>query len=498
MSLEFRDVSKTYGAVVALKRASLSIEKGEIRGLLGGNGSGKSTLAKIAGGLVKLGNGKIIYEGESINFHSPKQAKQNGIIITSQELSLFTNLTVEENLTICDIPRNFGMLSDKNKIREKTHEVLKQMDLEQLIGEKVEGLPPNKQYMIEFAKAILQNPQVLIIDEITSALYREDVIIIDRILKQLKDDGKIIIFISHRMNELYSICDSVTVMRNGETLGTYRMQEKSEIELLSLMTGKDIAHRHRVEAQNEEELAKEGYFIIADEIKIASYNSSIRLAIRPGEVIGVAGLQGHGQSELVKGLFGLSGPISLIKNGQDINISTPKQAVKEGFAFISGDREKDGVFNERNIYENIAPVVELVNHKVLANPKQIIDSFGVKHDNIKQPIIALSGGNQQKVVVGRWLANDLNLILADDPTKGIDVQARTELHTLFCKMAEKGCPVVMVSSDDDELVNLTALSPNSRVIVMYEGQIVRSLRGDEITIENIAAASMPDKRVHKI
>jgi ABC-type sugar transport system ATPase subunit len=494
VSLEFRDVSKSYGAVVALKRASLSIEKGEIRGLLGGNGSGKSTLAKISGGLVKLGNGDIIYKGKSIKFHSPKQAKQNGVVITSQELSLFTNLTVEENLTICDIPKNIGIFSNIGKIREKAVEVLKQMNLDQHIGEKVDGLPPNIQYMIEFAKAILQNPQILIVDEITSALYREDVIIIDRMLKQLKDDGKIVIFISHRMNELYSICDSVTVMRNGETLGTYRMQEKSEIELLSLMTGRDIAHRHRVEAQSEDELAKEGYFIIANDIKIASYSTSIRLAIHPGEVIGIAGLQGHGQSELVKGLFGLVGPIALVKNGQTINISNPKQAVKEGFAFISGDREKDGVFNERNIYENISPVVELVKHKILANPKQIVDSFGIKHDNIKQPILSLSGGNQQKVVVGRWLANDLNLILADDPTKGIDVQARTELHTMFCKMAEKGCPVVMVSSDDDELVNLTAMSSNSRVIVMYEGQIVRSLRGEEITIENIAAASMPDKR----
>lgn len=495
MSLVFSGVTKSYGAVVALRNASFEVEKGEIRALLGGNGSGKSTLAKIIGGLVSIDDGRIEYCNQPIIYKSPREAKNKGVVITSQELSLFSNLTVQENINICYVPKKLGLFSDNSAMNKLSQNILKEMGIDHLLLKRIDDLPPNEQYLVEFAKALIQNPNILVIDEITSALYKEDVLIVDRMLKKLKSEGKIVIFISHRMNEIYSICDSVTVMRNGETLSTHSINDKNEIELLSLMTGRDISHRHRVEPQSEEELIKDSHYLVAEEIIIPSYNTSVNLAIRHGEVIGVAGLQGHGQSELVRSLFGLLEPVKMHKEGTEIKISTSIQAVMHGFSFISGDREKEGVFSERNIYENMFSVTELVKRKNVINPDEVIKSLGVKYDNIKQNILALSGGNQQKVVVGRWLSDDVSFIIADDPTKGIDVQARTDLHAAFCKMAEKGCPVIMVSSDDDELVNLTSMSPNSRVIVVYEGQIVRSLRGNEITIENIAAASMPDKEV---
>ena len=291
MGLIFQNISKKYGAVVAIKHAEMEIENGEVRAILGGNGSGKSTLAKALGGLISKNSGEIIFDGQSIDFKSPKEAKKNHVIMTSQELSLFGNLTVEENICICDVPLK-GIFTDKKRIKEKSLEILKVMKLENIATKKVEDLAPNQQYMVELAKALVQEPKLLIIDEITSALYREDVEIVDDIIKDLKKKGCMVLFISHRMSELYAMCDSVTIMKNGETLGTYPMQEKTESELLSLMVGSKVEtgrqHKNR-QAKSEKDI-----LIKAPHIKIPSYGTEESLEIRKGEIIGVAGLQGHG------------------------------------------------------------------------------------------------------------------------------------------------------------------------------------------------------------
>lgn len=488
MGLVFQNISKRYGAVIAIKQADMEIEKGEIRAILGGNGSGKSTLAKVAGGLIGRDSGEILFDGKSINFQSPKEAKKNRVIMTSQELSLFGNLTVEENICICDVPRN-GIFTNGKALKEKAYEILKKMKLESLMGVKVSKLAANQQYMVELAKALVQEPKILLIDEITSALYREDVEIVYKILAELKEQGCIILFISHRMAELYAICDSVTIMKNGETIGTYRMQDKTEDELLSLMVGTKIESYHG-EGKHSQKIERD-IFIRAPHIRIPSYGTEERLEIGRGEIIGVAGLQGHGQTDLIRSLYGMTGEIKVEKEGKEISIHSPKQAVSHGFAFISGDRERDGTFQERNLAENIAAVQELVKHEKVGDAREVLDSFNVRYDNPGQLITALSGGNQQKVVVGRWLCTKPTLLLADDPSKGIDVNARRDLHQEFAKLAEQGNAVVMISSDDDELVNITSMVPVSKVIVMYEGRISAILEGDEINRENISAASMP-------
>ncbi len=497
MGIIISDISKRYGAVVAISRASMSVEKGEIRAILGGNGSGKSTLAKIIGGIISKDSGKIAFNDREINFTSPKNAKKNRVIITSQELSLFTNLTVEENICICDIPVKTGTFINKNGISEKAGKVLEIMNLTDLLGKKVSELHPNQQYMVELAKAIVQNPKLLIIDEITSALYRQDVEIVDKILKNLKSQGCIILFISHRMEELYNICDSVTIMRNGETIGTYPMQEKSEDELLSLMVGTSMVSYHG-EGKSHIKPTTKDIFIHVPKIPIQSYHTTESLNICKGEIIGVAGLQGHGQSELVKALYGLSGIIYMEIEGKKCAISNPRSAVKHRFAFISGDRERDGVFNERDLKDNVVSVLELVRKQKVSSPKELLDSYNIRYDNTRQIITELSGGNQQKVVVGRWLSTDPKLLLADDPTKGIDIKARTDLHQEFAKLAEQGSAVIIVSSDDDELVSITSMVERSRVIVMYEGHISKILEGDDITRANILAASMPVAKPNKI
>lgn len=488
MGLVFRNVSKSYGAVVAIRQADMEIERGEVRAILGGNGSGKSTLAKIAGGLIGKDTGEILLDEEKIDFSSPKEAKKHQVIMTSQELSLFGNLTVEENISICDVPRRAGF-TDKKALKKKARDILASMNLESIVGKKVSELAANQQYMVELAKALAQDPKILLIDEITSALYREDVDIVCRLLSDLKKKGCIILFISHRMAELYAICDSVTIMRNGETLGTYQMEEKTEDELLSLMVGTKVESYHG-EGRHKGE-RKRDVFLKAPQIRIPSYGTEESLEIGKGEIIGVAGLQGHGQTELIRALYGMYGEISLEKDGQPLTIHSPREAVRQGFAFISGDRERDGTFRERSLAENVLAVQQLVKNQKAKDAKEILDGYNVRYDHPGQLITDLSGGNQQKVVVGRWLSTEPTLLLADDPSKGIDVKARNDLHREFARLAGQGSAVIMISSDDDELVNITSMSETSRVIVLYEGKISAVLTGDAISRENISAASMP-------
>jgi len=488
MGLVFRDLSKRYGAVVAVKQAQMEIEKGEVRAILGGNGSGKSTLAKIIGGLIQKDTGEILFNGEPIDFGSPKAAKRHRVIMTSQELSLFSNLTVEENICICDMPLK-GKFLNRKEMKAKAYQALRRMRLENLMGKKVEELAANQQYMVELAKALVQEPEILVIDEITSALYREDVETVDHIIRELKDKGCIVLFISHRMVELYAMCDSVTIMRNGETLGTYPMQEKSEDELLSLMVGTKIETYHGKGKQQKD--TKRDIFIRIPRIVIRGYNTVESLEVGRGEIIGIAGLQGHGQTELIRALYGAFGSVEMEIDGKKCRIHNARQAVANGFAFISGDRERDGTFQERNLAENITAVQYLVKRKKTDSPQALLDEYNVRYDNPGQPITALSGGNQQKVVVGRWLSTRPRLLLADDPTKGIDVKARTDLHHLFAELAKAGNAVLMISSDDDELVSITSMVETSRVIVMYEGKVSAVLEGEAISRENISAASMP-------
>ena len=490
MGLVLENITKFYGAVKAVEHADLSIDNGEVRAILGGNGSGKSTLAKVISGLAGKNSGKILLNGTEINFQSPAEAKKQHVIMTSQELSLFNNLTVEENISICNMPVRWKF-TDEGKVKERARGVLQELHLEDLMGRKVSELAPNQQYMIEFAKALVQEPKVLLVDEITSALYREDVKIVTEVIKKLKKKGTIIRFISHRMEELYTICDSVTIMRNGVTYGTYPMNDKTEDELLSLMIGSKIESFHGSARKSDKERT---VLLDIPEIPIPSYGTSIHLQVGKGEIIGIAGLQGHGQVDLINSIYGLNGSISVRLEGKELKIDNPRQAVRDGFAYISGDREKDGTFKERSIAENLTAVYELVKRKKGMDVPKTLSKFFVKYDSDKALITSLSGGNQQKVVVGRWLAANPKVLLANDPTKGIDVKAREDLHRLFTELVKAGNAVIMVSSDEDELVNITAMPEFSRVLVMYEGNISAELEGDEITRENISSASMPVQR----
>lgn len=492
MDLICQGVCKSYGSVVALVDAELSVKAGEIRALLGGNGSGKSTIAKILAGTVRPDKGSFQLHGAAYKINSPTSAKRKRVVMTSQELSLLTNLTVAENLNICDIPTK-ACFTDRKAIRTKAQALLEKLDIVELMDRTIDSLAASEQYMVEFAKALMAEPDVLIIDEITSALYNTDVEKVQQALHELKQNGCIILFISHRLSEIYAICDTVTVMRNGSTLETYDVNEVDPNTLLTQMTGKELLIDEIVEEAGTYTHTGETILKV-DALQLDGFTNTVDLEVKAGEVIGITGLEGHGQSALLRTLFGMNGACRCALYGKHTEIHSPHDAVRKRFAFISGDRTREGVFGERSISDNTEVVMKQVLH--LKNGMKIPDilaEFNVKYGSLKHRILSLSGGNQQKVVIGRWVASLPKIVLADDPTKGVDVQARRDIHEIFVNLATHGSAILMVSSDEEELISMSQMTPCAKVLVMYEGKIVKTLTGKNINKDNIAVASMQVK-----
>ena len=492
MIIEFKEVCKAYGGVKALQNANLSVQSGEIRALLGGNGSGKSTLIKIASGLVAADSGVVYVDGEKVRVNTPRAAKKIGIVATSQELSILNNLTVGENIALCAIPKtSFGM-TDRREIRRRSLEVLEELGLVEKADTPVSRLALNEQYLIELGKAMFQDFDVLMIDEVTSALYERDVAIVKRILNRYRDQGKIILFVSHRMKEIRDMCDTVTVMRNGEIVETCSVAEVDDDYLLSLMVGRKkefITGARAADAHACTEAAPEPAHVQIRALPIPQYDTKIDLDIAKGEIVGIAGLQGHGQSDIVRALHGLGAPVRVRIHGREMVIRSPMDAVKNGIAFVSGDRELEGSFRQHSLSENVSAVEELQLKRRIPSTKAVLDQLNVKYAAESQNIAALSGGNQQKVIFARWICTNPCILLADDPSKGIDVNARSEMQMILRQLSEKGTSMIIVSSDDDELEKLCGVTSNSRVIVMYEGRIVATLRGAQITRDNIIEAT---------
>lgn len=490
MILELKNISKSFGGVHALKGVNLTLHGGEVHALLGGNGSGKSTLIRIASGLLQADEGEIIIDGQIRKINSPKASKKLGIVSTAQELSILPNLSVGENIALCSLPQQrFGM-TDHRKIRQKSLEILERLGIANEIDTPVRNLSVNKQYLIEFGKAIYQNFDILLIDEITSALYREDVAVVSKILDECRAQGKIVLFISHRMQEIFDICDNVTVMRNGEIIATRSLELTDEAELLSLMIGEsytELRGKSKTECSGE---ASSESCVSVKELPVPKYGTTVDLQLKKGEIVGVAGLQGHGQSDIVRALHGLEGPVSLVLDGHPVTIKNPIQAVRHGIAFISGDRQSEGAFQRHSLSGNIAAVSDIVLKKSTMTVDEALKYVNTKYDSASQNITSLSGGNQQKVMFGRWIQTTPKLLLADDPSKGIDVQARSELRSLLFSLAKQGTSMIIVSSDEEELALLCSDERISRIIVMYEGRIVKTLHGKEVTRQNITAATL--------
>jgi ribose transport system ATP-binding protein len=478
--------SKRYGGVKALEKADLTVEAGQIHAILGENGAGKSTLIKIMAGVVEPDEGRMLLDGREISFASPSAANQAGIVCIFQELSLIPDLSVADNISISNPPKKFGLI-DRRAQRRIAEAALARAGAEDIHPlAPVKDLPLSRRQMVEIAKALARNPRVLILDEATSALTAADVAKVFVVLKRLRSEGLALLYISHRMHEIAELADRCTVFRNGRNVATYRAGEKSDNEVVELMIGREYSH---VFPPKPALVASDKPPVL--EVRKLSWSGRLKdisLAVRAGEVVGLGGLDGQGQRELLLALFGVLRGVSgeILVDGARASISSPSgaKARRIGMALIPEDRKTEGLMLPMSVSVNLSfaaldrisrrGVVDRARERRLID--EMIELLAIRTDGTDIPVGSLSGGNQQKVVIAKWLMVRPRIILLNDPTRGIDVGTKVELYQLLRKLAATGAAIVFYSTDYDELIGCC-----DRVLVLYDGGVKRVLAGDEIT-----------------
>ena len=488
-------ISKRYGGVRALEKAELSVRPGSIHAILGENGAGKSTLIKIMAGVVAPDEGRMTMQGREVNFASPAAANQAGIVCIFQELSLIPELSVADNIVISDPPKRFGMI-DRKAQRRIAEEALARAGAGDIHPSAlVKDLPLSRRQMVEIAKALARKPRILILDEATSALTAADVSKVFAVLKRLRAEGLALLYISHRMNEIAELADECTVFRNGRNVATYAAGTKSDTEVVEMMIGREYSH---VFPPKPERGGMDKTPVL--ECRNLSWTdrlNDISLSVRPGEVVGLGGLDGQGQRELLLAFFGvlrgLSGQVLI--DGKAVSIASPAAARQDGvgMALIPEDRKTEGLMLPMTVRENLSfsALDRLSKMGIIdraAEQRHIDDMIkllAIKTAGLDIPVGALSGGNQQKVVIAKWLMRGPRIILLNDPTRGIDVGTKQELYQLLRKLADAGAAILFYSTDYDELIGCC-----DRVLVLYDGAVKRELVGAEITERALIASAL--------
>ena len=493
--LELRGIDKHFPGVRALKDAQFDVRRGEVHALIGENGAGKSTLIKIVAGVYQPDSGEIWLDGGQVQFGNPREAHLAGIATIYQELGLYPELSVAENIFMGHAPttKRLGFETiDWEAMERGAEALLADLNIENLdVGAKVGALNVGNRQRVEIAKALSLDAQILIMDEPTAALAESDVEQLFSIVRLLRERGVSIIYISHRLNEVFELADRVTVLRDGEYIGTQDVAETSEAELISMMVGR------RIENLFPKQAAAIGDVVLeVRNLNRPPLTRDISFSVRAGEIVGLAGLVGSGRSETAQVVFGVlpaeSGEILL--NGEAVKITRPSEAVDYGIGYVPEDRGHQGLIREMTIRENTSmAVLESVSNRsfisrakerVLANGA--IRQLSIRATGPDQITNKLSGGNQQKVVVSKWLASNPKLLIMDEPTRGIDVGAKAEIHRLMSRLAaEDGLAILMISSELPEI-----LAMSDRILVMREGRLVGKFSREEATQEMIAHAMM--------
>jgi ribose transport system ATP-binding protein len=479
-------VSKRYGGVRALEDASLTVHAGRVHAILGENGAGKSTLIKIMSGVVAPDQGRMALDGRDVSFADPAAANAAGIVCIFQELSLVPDLSVADNIVISNPPTRFGMI-DRAAQRRIAEEALARAGGEDIHPMAlVKDLPLSRRQIIEIAKALARKPRLLILDEATSALTAADVTKVFAVLKRLRAEGMALLFISHRMHEIAEIADECTIFRNGHNVATYPAGSKTDGEVVELMIGREYSH----------DFPPKPVLPPADkppalEVRKLSWQhrlKDISLTARAGEIVGLGGLDGQGQRELLLALFGvLRGTTGEIRiDGEPVKIASPRAARSKriGMALIPEDRKTEGLMLPMSVLDNLSfaalggmsrgGIIDRAEERRAADA--MVKLLAIKSDGTGVPVGSLSGGNQQKVVIAKWLMISPRIILLNDPTRGIDVGTKQEIYQLLRKLADSGAAVVLYSTDYDELIGLC-----DKVLVLYDGAVKRTLAGAEIT-----------------
>ncbi len=493
--LHVEGVSKRYGGVRALEKAELAVTAGRIHAILGENGAGKSTLIKIMAGVVAPDEGHMIMAGNEVSFASPAAANKAGIACIFQELSLIPDLTVADNIVVSDPPTRFGMINRKAQ-RRIAEAALARAGAEDINPrEPVRDLPLSRRQMVEIAKALSRKPRILILDEATSALAAAERAKIFAVLKRLRAEGLALLYISHRMHEIAELADECTVFRNGRNVATYTAGTKTDNEVVELMIGRE--YNSVFPPKPIAIVGNRAPVLECHGLSWTDRLNAISLSVHAGEVVGLGGLDGQGQRELLLALFGVlrgcAGQVLI--DGKPISISSPAIAKsrKVGMALIPEDRKTEGLMLPMSVRDNLSyAALNRISHRGIidrANEQQLIDAMirllAIRTAGTDIAVGALSGGNQQKVVIAKWLMIEPRIILLNDPTRGIDVGTKQELYVLLRKLADAGAAIIFYSTDYDELVGCC-----DRVLVLYDGAIKRELVGAGINERALVASAL--------
>ncbi|HIT89124.1 MAG TPA: sugar ABC transporter ATP-binding protein [Candidatus Merdenecus merdavium] len=487
--LKMSGISQTFPGVKALQKVNFSLLEGEIHALMGENGAGKSTLIKVLTGVYELQEGTIEMEGKQIVNHSPQDAQNQGISTVYQEVNLCPNLTVGENLFIGREPRKFGMI-DWKTMNKKAGKLLESLDIQVAPTQLLEECSVAIQQMIAIARAVDMECKVLILDEPTSSLDDVEVEKLFTLMRRLREKGVGIVFVTHFLEQVYEVCDRITVLRNGELVGAYEIKDLPRVMLVAKMMGKDFDDLEDIKSGHLEQKF-EGEPVI--EAKGIGHKGTIHpfdFTIKKGEVIGLTGLLGSGRSEMVRSIYGAdkadSGTLKV--NGKEVKINKPLDAMKLGMAYLPEDRKVDGIIADLSVRENIIIALQakkgmfhLMSRKEMEEAAdKYIDMLRIKTASRETPIKSLSGGNQQKVILGRWLLTNPEYLILDEPTRGIDIGTKTEIQKLVLELADQGMAVTFISSEIEEMLRTC-----SRMDVLRDGKKVGELSGDELRQEVI-------------
>lgn len=492
--LQMKNISKAFPGVVALANARLTVGRGEVHALVGENGAGKSTLIKILTGAYQRDGGTVSFDGAEVEFNSPQQAQANGISTIYQEINLVPFRSVAENIFLGREPRRWGLINWR-KMNADAKELLNGLSVHVDVSQPLMTFNIATQQMVAIARAVSFKTKLVVMDEPTSSLDDREVATLFDIIRRLKADGVSVIFITHRLDELYVICDRVTIMRDGHTVDEQNIHTLSKLELVAKMLGKELGEVQRSGQTGFQagQHAAEHILLEADNLHRGQALKGASLSVRAGEIVGLAGLLGAGRTETARAIFGADpiekGQVRL--EGQQVHFHSPADAIRAGLGYCSEDRKAEGIIPYMSVRENLtlAALPILSRNGVVSNQKQqelverFINLLGIKTTGPEQKIRELSGGNQQKVLLARWLCLDPKLLILDEPTRGIDVGAKGEIQRLINELADNGLGVLMISSELEELTE-----GSDRVVVMRDKRTVTELEHAAISQDAIMAA----------
>lgn len=489
--LEMLNISKEFPGVKALSEVNLKVKPGTVHALMGENGAGKSTLMKCLFGIYQKNSGKIFLDSKEVNFQNTRQALDNGVSMVHQELNQVRQRNILDNIWLGRYPKK-GLFIDEQKMYEDTVKIFKDLDINVDPRQKVGSLSVSQMQMVEIAKAVSYDSKVIVMDEPTSSLTEKEVEHLFRIINKLRKNDVAIIYISHKMEEILKISDYVTVMRDGQLIDTKKSSEITIDNIISMMVGRDMSNRFPPKQNHPGEIILE-VEELTENIKFGL--KDVSFSLRKGEILGIAGLVGSKRTEIVEALFGMrkidSGKIKL--HNKEIINKNPRSAMENGFALVTEERRSTGIFPQLSIEFNStisnmnsyrSNLLFLSNKKMENDTNWVIESMKVKTPSTKTPIGSLSGGNQQKVIIGRWLLTNPEVLMLDEPTRGIDVGAKYEIYQLINELASKEKGIIMISSEMPELIGVT-----DRILVMSNGRVAGIVDSKNTTQEEIMKLS---------